>query len=628
MTLNRTFLLILSMAAVLAFSACSGAKNASQAKGGGSSNTSSVRSGSPTDLLKRSVDEMVVSQIYVDAAKAKVLEDYAKAVELYKKVLQLDPYNDAAQYELAVMYFESGQYEVSRHYISAAVINDSINYIANNLKKQLAKDSTIAKNINAKVKEIAATYKSNKWYLVMKADVLAYLGAYDDAAATFGKLLNDHPEEVDYYFDWAYVLSKKKDYKGAINVYNKAQSIIGPDENLMMQKQRVYLEAGMIDEAAAEIQRLIDANPSEMRYYQMLAELYQATERTDKAIDVYKAMLVQDPDNAFALLNMAEIYRYKGDRSNYLLYLKEAFKNPDLNIDSKIRVIYPYLLEADGEKSKKEEAFSLAQIVIEAHPNEAKAHAIYGDLLYQDEQSEAALVQYKQALQLDNSVYQVWQQVFFILSELQRYQELEKTTTNALELFPSQPIVYFFNGVANNQLNAYDKAVEILNIGRVLVVGNTPLKVQFYSSLGDAYNNLNKFADSDKAFEEALKLDSKNTYVLNNYSYYLSLRGEQLDKAKKMSLLSNTLEPENASFQDTYAWVLFKAGEYEEARKWIEKAIKNSGEESGVLLEHYGDILFKLGETGKALEYWQKALGKDDTSSVLPKKVADKKFYE
>jgi tetratricopeptide (TPR) repeat protein len=627
MILNRTVLLILSLATLVAFSACSGSKEVSKSK------TSalpilSIRSGSADELLKRNVDELLVAQLYIDASKAKMLEDFAQAVEMYKKVLQLDPYNDAAQYELAVMYFESGQYEVSRQYITAAVVNDSINFIANSLKKQQDKDSLdVAKNLNGKIKEAAALYKSNKWYLVMKADVMAYIGAYDEASATFAKLLNDHPDEVDYYFDWAYVLSRKGDFKGAINVYNKAESIIGIDENLIMQKQRLYIEAGMINEAAAEIQRLIDSDPSDMRFYQMQAELYQATEQPDKAIEIYKAMLVKDPNNAFALLSIAELYRYKGDRQNYIGYLKEAFKNPDLNIDSKIRVIYPYLLDSSGE-GKKEEAFSLAQIVIEAHPNEAKAHAIYGDLLYQDEQSEEALLQYRQALQLDNSVYQVWQQAFFILSELQRYEELEKMTDNALELFPSQPIIYFFNGVANNQLNRYLKAVEILNVGKVLVIDNQPLKVQFYSSLGDAYNNLGKFADSDKAFDEALKLDTKNTYVLNNYSYYLSLRAADLDKAKKMALLANTLEPENGSFQDTYAWVLYRAGEYEEARKWMEKALKTSGEDSGVLLEHYGDILYKLGQTGKALEYWQKAMGKDDTTELLPKKIADKKLYE
>jgi tetratricopeptide (TPR) repeat protein len=627
MRLNRTLILIFSLATMVAFSACTGSKEASKNKPT-SLPSLSIRSGGAAELLKTNVDELLVAQLYIDASKAKMLEDYAKAVEMYKKVLQLDPYNDAAQYELAVMYFESGQYDVSRQYITAAVVNDSVNFIADNLKKQQKRDSLdVAKNLNTKIKEAAAQYKSNKWYLVMKADVMAYIGAYDEASLTFAKLLNDHPDEVDYYFDWAYVLSRKGDYKGAIEVYNKAEGIIGVDENLIMQKQRLYIEAGMIDEAAAEIQRLIDADPSEMRYYQMQAELYQATEQPDKAIEIYKSMLVKDPNNAFALLSMAELYRYKGDRANYIMYLKEAFKNPDLNIDSKIRVIYPYLLDSSGE-GKKEEAFSLAQIVIEAHPNEAKAHAIYGDLLYQDEQSEEALKQYMQALQLDNSVYQVWQQAFFILSELQRYEELEKMTADALELFPSQPIIYFFNGVANNQLNQYLQAVEILNVGKVLVIDNQPLKVQFYSSLGDAYNNLGKFAESDKAFDEALKLDAKNTYVLNNYSYYLSLRAADLEKAKKMALLANTLEPDNGSFQDTYAWVLYRAGDYAEARRWMEKALKTSGEDSGVLLEHYGDILYKLGETGKALEYWQKAMGKADTTELLPKKIADKKLYE
>src|SRR5690606_6769852 len=115
---------------------------------------------------------------------------------------------------------------------------------------------------------------------------------------------------------------------------------------------------------------------------------------------------------------------------------------------------------------------------------------------------------------------------------------------------------------------------------------------------------------------------------LNNYAYYLALRGENLDKAEAMSKRSNRLEPNNASFQDTYAWVLFKQKKYKEALVWIEKARSSATENNSVLTEHYADILFFLGEKEEAVKEWKKALKYGSKSEVLEKKIKEKTYVE
>ena len=205
---------------------------------------------------------------------------------------------------------------------------------------------------------------------------------------------------------------------------------------------------------------------------------------------------------------------------------------------------------------------------------------------------------------------------------------LEEVTEEALELYPNQPLVYFFNGMAKNQLKDYNGAIEILTIGEQLVVDNPLMKAQMNATLGDAYNNLKEYALSDSSFEKSLRFDPENSYVLNNYSYYLSVRDENLEKAKDMSAKSIELEPTNSAFLDTYAWILYRLKDYKEAKVWIEKSIENGGNESSVILEHYGDILFKLGEVDKAVIFWGKAEALGSDSELIGKKIADRKIYE
>ncbi len=533
-------------------------------------------------------------KLYYDATKAKILEQYDKALELYKEVLKIDPYNDAARYEIAKLYKRKGIQEL-------AIEN---------------------------AREAARLNPDNKWYNSLYANILANNDQHEKAADIYRRLKEKYPREIDYYFEEAFMLSKAGKRQEAIDVYDELESIVGVNERLIKQKQRLYLKMGKIEKAAAELEKLIEANPKEPRYYGLLAEMYEANDMVEEAVQTYERLLEIDPDNPFANLALAKLARKQGEDINYFENLKKAFRNPEVSIDKKIQILYPYIDSIQLNQKMKEEAFTLAEILIETHHDNAKAHAIYGDLLNQDNQKEAALERYKQSIELDESVFSVWQQVFFITSEQENYQELLKYSEEALTLFPNQPLVYYFNGVANAQLDNYEEAVSTYKQGIRIVSGNKALKAQLYANLGDAYHNLDEHQKSDSAYSKSLKYDPDNVYVLNNYSYYLSLRKKNLDKAEKMSRRANEEEPGNASFQDTYGWILYQQGDYKKAKKWLEKAKENAGDDNGVILEHYGDVLYKLGEKQKAVEYWRKAKESGVESDNIDKKIANEKLVE
>ena len=197
-----------------------------------------------------------------------------------------------------------------------------------------------------------------------------------------------------------------------------------------------------------------------------------------------------------------------------------------------------------------------------------------------------------------------------------------------MELFPNQPIPYFFNGAANIQLKKYEEAVEAFTTGKEFVFGNDLLLAQFYANIGDAQNQLKNHAASDEAYEKALEIDPNSAYVLNNYSYYLSLRKTNLERAEALSKKCNQVEPNNSSYQDTYGWILYQMNKLEDAKLWIGKAIENGGKGNATLLEHYGDVMFKLGNTEEAMKYWLNAQKIGGASNLIDKKIADKKLYE
>jgi len=58
-----------------------------------------------------------------------------------------------------------------------------------------------------------------------------------------------------------------------------------------------------IDKATKELNRLIQLNPNEPKYYGMLGEIYQNAGQKEKAKQAYDALLKIDPGNPFVHLS-------------------------------------------------------------------------------------------------------------------------------------------------------------------------------------------------------------------------------------------------------------------------------------------------------------------------------------
>ena len=532
--------------------------------------------------------------LFHNATKERILGNYQLAVNLYIQCTEIAPKEPAPNYELAHLFENS-------------------------------KDKTLA----LKYAEKAVKYSpENYWYRILYAHSLQNNGNSNEAIKQYEILIEKNGGNVDLYFDLAGIQLYSGKYKESIESFNEIEKIVGITEEISVQKEKTYVKLGDIDKAANEIQQLINKYPDDLRYQVLLADLYLANELHEQAFKVYQEILEKDPQNPYANLSLYDYYKSKNEDEKASKSLKRAFASSDLDIDTKMKILLSYYSTTD--RALKKEALELNKILIKAHPKEAKAYTIYADFLYQDKKLEGAKENYLKAIEFDSSKLPIWNQLIFIESELQDNEALLRDSKRAIDLFPNQPLFYFFYGATNLQKKEFKEAVEYLAIGKDYVIENPALLAQFYANLGDGYNGLKEYEKSDNAYEKALEVEPKNIYVLNNYSYYLSLREDSLDRAEELSALCNEIEPDQSNYQDTYAWILYKQRKFIQAKEWLEKALTNGGKSNSVILEHLGDTHAQLHNMIKALEYWNKAkeINDGETTEFLDKKIADKKLYE
>ena len=265
---------------------------------------------------------------------------------------------------------------------------------------------------------------------------------------------------------------------------------------------------------------------------------------------------------------------------------------------------------------------SLLNKALISHSEEASIFGLSGDIHFHLNNSKKAFEAYESSLNYGATEYLMWSRYLLLGLELLEYDRVYENGLKAIELYPFQPTLYLFTGFAASYNKEYEKSLSLFKKGVNYVVNNTPLKAEFYSYLGDAYHSVGDDNKSDECYEKSLDLIPDNIVVLNNYSYYLSLRGKDLEKAERMSKQCVELVPDQSTYEDTYGWVLYKQKRFNEAKEWLGKAI-NTGDNSPVILEHYGDVLYNLGEKKEALEYWKKAKGAGGNSELLNKKVRE-----
>jgi tetratricopeptide (TPR) repeat protein len=283
------------------------------------------------------------------------------------------------------------------------------------------------------------------------------------------------------------------------------------------------------------------------------------------------------------------------------------------------------MLKTEAEFS---EAISLAKQLSETHPNESRTNVIYADLLMRLDKKAEARDMYSKAARIDGSVFQVWGAILQLDGDLNQVDSMLVHSEKALEVFPNQGMLWYSNGTAHLMKKNYKEASSSLEESRKLIKDKPELIPIINAQLGDAYNGLGDHQKSDEAYELSLKENPDNDYVLNNYSYYLSLRKEKLDLALKMSEKLVLKNQSNPTYLDTYAWVLYIRKDYKKAKEFLEKAMVDSSGVSGTIVEHYGDVLFKLGERDNAVAQWKKAKRMGETTELLDKKIATGALHE
>jgi tetratricopeptide (TPR) repeat protein len=542
------------------------------------------------DPLK--VDRFNVEFLIVEGMHYLAIDNPSKALDSFMKAHQIMPDNHALNYQIAKILMESEDNEQALFYISKAIEKETNNF----------------------------------YYQALKAEIHTDLGDLSSAIDTYEELYDlnrDAPD--DYLLELAALYLYNGNPNMALKTYNRIEQRLGVLEEVSTQKQKIYLKQNKLKEAIAEGKRLVEAYPKVGDYAVSVAQILVSNDKKSEAVEYLQEYLLEHPNQAVAEMELAKLYRQTNEIDLALKYFNKAFSSEEITLEDKLNN-FVALIQKLSKSENISELKQLGNNILNVHANDANAYAANGDLYFALNEKDSAHYFYEKAVKINGNNLQLWQNLLSLEMEKNNYQKVVEYADEAISYFPNQPVLYLYGGSAHFSLKDFKNAIMMWEQGKSIVYGNDIMKSSFAAQLADAYHADKQYEKAFATYEEAIKANPNNYFAINNYTYYLSLKKKNLERAKLLSTRMVKANPDNATFLDTHGWVLFQKEEYQEALKFLEKAAEN--QTSATIIEHYADALFMVGQKEKALEQWKKAKSLGGASDLIDKKIADKKYYD
>lgn len=479
------------------------------------------------------------------------------------------------------------------------------------------------------LEQAVAFAPDNYWYSQGLVSLYQQQNELDKAAALLEKMVTRFPSKQDPLFSLLDIYSRQEKYNDVISTLNRLEKRLGKNEQLSMEKFRIYLQMKDDKKAFQEIESLVQEYPMDMRYQVILGDVYLQNGKKQEAYDAYQKVLAVEPDNPMALFSMASYYEQTGQKELYQQQLDTLLLNKKVTSDTKISVMRQVIAENEQSSAKDStQVIALFDRMMKQDMDDPQIPMLYSQYLLSKNMEQEAVPVLEQVVDLDPTNKAARLMLVSAAVKKEDYKQIIKVCEPGIEATPDALELYYYLAIAYHQAEQGDSVLSVCNRALEHITPDTRKEVisDFYSIMGDIYHTKKQMTEAYAAYDSALVYNPSNIGALNNYAYYLSVERRDLDKAEEMSYKTVKAEPNNSTYLDTYAWILFEKGNYAEARIYIDNAMKNDGEKSDVIVEHCGDIYFMTGDVEGALKYWKKALEMGSESKMLKQKIEKKKY--
>jgi len=476
---------------------------------------------------------------------------YEKALLAFKNILQIDPKNSEAFYQMAEIFSKQGDIAKAFGFYRNVMSLDEKHVMSRVRTGQLFLLSGNVKVAEQLLQELVTIAPNNIDVLLFQAGIDATNNKVDVAVTNIKKVLEREPDRVAGIVMLASIYAKKDDQK-AISLLKEAEATVPKNESIHLLLAQIYNKKRLKTEVENELKELIKIKPQALKYYKRLSSFYISEKREKEAEQVLRRAVINIAEGELAQIQLVDFLSKKRGVDVAIVELKEFIKQkPTIyplrfklfsmqlnNEDSKaaeatlkdiieLDKLGPAALEARNTlaryyvtKNKADEAKQLMEVVLSENPRDADALILRGQFALSEDRVLDAIADFRAVL--------VGQ--------------------------PDNIKVLRFLSVAQQANNDYELAIE--NLERVVEIA--PQDIESKQKLIELLVLTNSAFQAEQHINSLLKIDPKNKKALGNLfkiklskkkwseAQEIASRVEQLDKTKGLYMSGVAYQIEGA----------------------------------------------------------------------------------
>lgn len=430
----------------------------------------------PNILLAQTEPEEVATvsdefeNYYYESLKQKGIENYDKAIEALEKCKNIQPENP-------IVFFELG-----KNYLSQKKYKDAYD----NFEKVTKIDP------------------KNRWAWVGMYDVCYDTRDYNQAIIIVQKLVEF---KLDYREDLVSLYMKTQQFDKALDLINELNETVGKSEKRELYKADILRDAKYQGPEKANLIDKIKKNPKDEANYIALIYMYSQSNQEEKALEIAKQLEKEIPTSDWAQVSLFKFHINNNHGDKAVKSMNTVLASDKIDKKIKHRILNEFLIfSKNNPQYDKDLDKAIGYFDNDKEVKVAKEIAKF----YQSKKDWNKAIKYYE-MHVKNATDDMETMLLLMqaYTENLQFDKLAKISEEQLQLFPTQPQLYYYNGLANNQLKNYKKAKDVLESGIDFIIDDTVLEINFNLQLGEASNGLGDMKKKDLYFSKANQLIEK-----------------------------------------------------------------------------------------------------------------------
>ena len=526
---------------------------------------------------------------FTEGTKQKLLGNTGQALKYMEECISINPESDATYYQLAQIMLNNGNIASGKKYIRKAAELDP----------------------------------ENLWYQVTLASLYYQQHNIDSAIICYERAVKMFPERESLQISLANLYSEEKRFDRARDILERLDQKYGVNENTTVSLVRTLIAEKKYREGRLKVEQLLEQDPENIMYNGMMAEIYNYEGNSDKAMDVYRSLVQNNPDDPGVQLSLCNFLAEEKDYEGLMNILDTVVINDRITREDKITLLVG-LFETD--EIVREYGPHLEFIVgtmEQQYEDDNLVNLLMPELLEKEGKLREATLRLESVIDKHQENYMAWEKLLLLYYNMKEFSKLEVKARACTMLFDRSVMAKILYAAGAMENENYGIALDELRKADMIAGSNKDMQLQILTMRADTFYRMKNYEQAFVTFDDALKINNTDLTILNNYAYYLAEQNMKLKEAETMAKKVIETERNNTTFLDTYAWVLFKRGKTREAAKIMEKIIASGEKDDAEWYEHYGYILKKMGKCREAVEKWEKALYIDNSKSKLKEEITN-----